>query len=315
MMRDLTRRSLRVLNGEGKSPIDLIEIRPIASSEDSTIYFCSGGSALTFDGHDYLPVNLGRAGIDEVLATESGSIPSTQVVIGNINTEMAQFINSVELEGATVTVREIDRTLLANARDAITITSGELREPTLTDSLLTFKVVGVLGQIDALTVPRRLWQPKCNYRFGSPSCGVDLLASPNTIVTAVEATCTKNFVIIPNSAIVAAGSPTDVSAFWAEGTISFVDGPNATQGRPIQRVTFLSLEWRFYVRLPFLSDPDVGDALLLQRGCPKTIAGCIERQGNADQFGGYPYVPYVAFPPVIEKNLSDDEEEVIWDNP
>src|SRR5205823_3143659 len=141
----------------------------------------------------------------------------------------------VELEGAQATLRTCDRRLLARPRDAMIVTVGEIRNPQLSESVLTFQIINVVGMLESVQIPRRLFQSHCNVPFGSQACGVDLSASPNTISTTVQAGSDEESIVVSSSVLTNAGS-LDPGDFWANGYIVAAGGPAVLQARPIHRI-------------------------------------------------------------------------------
>lgn len=177
------------------------------------------------------------------------------------------------------------------------LAQGEVRDPQLTGSMLTFQIANIVGIMERLTIPRRLWQPFCNYTFGCPSCGVNIANSPYAIQATVQGGSDKSDILLPPSVWDQAGNPADMQEFWAGGYILLETGPVATQARPIRQIAMQDGYVQVSVRYPFLGPPAVGDLALLRRGCRKTKADCTAR-GNLPNFGGFPDVPPPKLHPV-----------------
>ncbi|MGE5609983.1 MAG: phage BR0599 family protein, partial [Bacillota bacterium] len=195
-----------------------------------------------------------------------------------------------------------DRRLLSRQRDAMVLAQGEVRDPQLTGATLTFQVVNVIGLMERLTIPRRLWQAECNYAFGSASCGVNIANKPYSIEAVVQDGSARNAIIVSGSVLADAGNPTDLEDYWANGYLLFESGAAATQARPIGNIDQTNGgQVRFYVRYPFFGIPATGDKVLIRRGCRKNKADCKARR-NLSNFGGYPDVPPLKFKPVEAKD-------------
>lgn len=146
-------------------------------------------------------------------------------------------------------------------------------EPSSTRVRLTVK--SLLGQL-AVKLPKRLFSGRCPYALYDPDCGLTMPA-PTTRTVASPAPFT-------NTASSFAISGTDAAGFWTRGTAT-VNGETRTVTQ------FLVLGLRFLsVEPPFSSAPAIGDAVLLQLGCAKTIAACTAH-GNKPRFGGHPFIP------------------------
>jgi len=309
-MRDITRRHLRILNNENWMPIILMDIRLAGTSVESTIRLTNAGELVTWDGNDYSVVNMARGLLEEIVVTDTGNQPSLTIQISNIDLQMATLLSSVCLDDAEVTVRVCDRRLLTRARDRLELTTGRLRQPQLTGDSLLFQVINIIGQCDDTTIPNRLWKPECSLTYGSPACGVVLNDEPNTIITSVLSGTSIQYVVVGASVLSTAGSPADPNDFWNNGYLVFQDGICAASARSFQRYQLVGSEHRFYVKVPWLKTPSIGNTVLIRRGCGKIKADCLERQGNYLNYGGFVEVPYGAINPAIIGGLDDVNQ--IW---
>jgi hypothetical protein len=295
----LSRQLFRILNNSVLEPVDLLEIQLVGSDPSSTIRLVGNyGANLTWNGNAYTPCSISHGEIQDVLAAESGSVPSVTVVVSNVDLQVARLLNAIELERAKATLRVLDRRRVTASGDAMVITVGEIANPTVSDEALIFEIENVVGILERVTLPRRLFQSGCNYTFGSRACGVDVQASPNQIATTAQAGSTKYSVVVPGGVTAVGGS--DPTLFWANGYLWMIDGPAAPQARPIQRVDAGSN--RFYLQRPFLKDPGVGSNLVVRRVCKHNIEDCVAIQGNADNYGGYPDVPFGRIRPKLIKD-------------
>lgn len=297
-MRAISRKLFRVLLSNRFSPIDMMEIRLPGSTVGSTIRLTNAGESITWNSSTFKPVQFGRGSLDEILATEAGTVPSASVIINNVDTQMAGLLNSAELEQSEVVMYLADRRLLAEPRDAITMFVGSLRNPVLNERTFTFDVVNIMGMMEGIEIPRRFYQTKCNYRFGAPWCGVDLSASPNSIHSTTQAGTNEYVIALPGSVASTIGG--DANNNWLEGYILMKDGPAALQWREIYQIDVAGDPDLWFVRSPYLIHPGTGSGCIVRRGCPRTPDACAVRQPSAtsDNFGGFPNVPYGHVPPV-----------------
>lgn len=301
-MRSITRNLFRILNNEKLLPVQFLDLELVGAAASSPIRITDYGEPITWAGHDYVAVSMARGGIEEILSSETGESPESTLNISNIDAGMAAILSAADLNGALATLWVADRRLLVRQRDAMVLAQGEVRDPQLTGSMLTFQIVNVIGLMERLTIPRRLWQAECNYTFGSPSCGVNLANKPYSIEAIVQAGSARNAILVPNGVLAEAGNPTDLEDFWANGYLVFENGAAATQARPIGNIDQVAGGLvRFYVRYPFFGTPATGDKVLIRRGCRKTKADCKTRR-NLDNFGGYPDVPPLKFKPSETKD-------------
>lgn len=303
-MKSISLPVLDLLRSDKLDLIDLISIRPPGGTEASTVHLCSGGENRTVGSVTYNAVNIAMGQTDDRLISQPSNTPNIDISISNINTDMATLLNRFEIEDSLVTIKQCDRRLTGE-RHAWIVGTGRLDNANMNSQVLGFSVINVLGDLDNLVIPKRLWQPKCGYRFGSKACGVDLLASPNTIQTTAQAGTTSAYVVLDDSVLSAASNPDDPTDYWANGYIIMVNGDLATQIRPIHRYASVGGDNRFYVRFDFLKSPAPGDALLIQRGCRHTKSDCFIRQGNRLNYGGFKEVPYGLIKPSIIGNVPE----------
>jgi phage-related protein len=292
-MRPITRRTLSILNSDMAEPIVLLDLKLVGATDASTIRLTNAGEALNWNGNDYTPFPFNHSDVRELLATDGGSVPSVDVSASNVDLQMAGLLSAHELNGASAVLRVTDRKRVSLARDAITITRGEVRNPTLDGQALGFTIVNAVGMAEQITVPRRIFQKPCNYRYGSTACG----ATREQVATTAQSGSTDSIIILPEAAFAAAGVG-DRTEYWAAGYLLFYSGDCTLQMRPIQKIDGTSVHLGF----PLLATPAAGDDVLLRRGCRKTKADCTERQGNANNYGGYEGVPYGRITPVVRGN-------------
>ncbi|QOV90573.1 phage BR0599 family protein [Humisphaera borealis] len=69
-------------------------------------------------------------------------------------------------------------------------------------------------------------------------------------------------------------------------------GAAALQHAPFHRYQSIGGTHRIYLRYPLRVAPAEGDGVSIRRGCRKTLSDCEARQGDTDQFGGFPNTPY-----------------------
>jgi hypothetical protein len=294
-MRSITRKQLKVLQSERLEPVELVDLLVAGASTGSTLRLTNAGEQVTFGGNLYYPINMGRSEIRSVLEAEAGNQPSITLTVSNVDGQMAALLNRVELGGAAVEIWQHDRRLLARhadtaVRDALPLWRGEVRDPVLDGSTLLVQVVDVVTVLDRTSIPRRVFGADCGVAYGSAACGASL-ASPATILTTAQGGSTRKIVRLPTSILTTAGNPSDPDKFWANGYLTFAEGDNAVQSRPIQRVVNKGSSVWFFVRDEFLADPATGDDVYVRRGCPKTLEACEERQGHVLNHRGYPDVP------------------------
>lgn len=295
--RPLSRILLKCINGDDFQQIDLLDLKLVGQDPAQTIHVTSAGQKITWRGIDYFPIGMNVGNVDERAASSAGEAPAITVSITNVDRQMAKLLSAVELDGAEATLWRTDRRVLTD-RGPMQLTIGEVREVSLTDSVLTFQILTAIGQTERITIPRRSYQSHCNYVFGEPACSVNIHAAPITLTSTVQAGSIRNFIVIPTSLLTAAGSPADPSDFWDQGTVWLTDGPAGLQAKPFQRYELFSGQHRFWLRDPLLTIPNAGDPFTVRRACRKTPSDCQMYQGNLLNYGGFRDVPPIRFKPV-----------------
>lgn len=122
----------------------------------------------------------------------------------------------------------------------------------------------------------------CRWDFGSAECG----ATHETLSATVSA-------VTDELVFTLAFTGTFANDHWNKGTIDFTSGALAGI-RPVELFDWVSGgagAGTVTLLVPLPSAPAVGDAVTLTQGCSKLRARCVEIQGDATNFGGFPDVP------------------------
>lgn len=298
MPRNITRYALRVLQSDSYQPIDLVEIRPAGANPTSVIRITNAAETITWGGHTWVPINFSRSEMSEILSTQSGQEPNITVTFANIDRQAANLVSTTEIAGAKLKLWLHDRRRIIEkperTRDAILLVDGEVKNPSLADGVMTFDVVSVLGMIDPINIPRRSYGTTCSHTYLSAACG----ATGGKIETTILAHSNKYYLVVDDATLATAGD--DPTEYWKNGYIAMVDGAQALHGRPISRVATVGSQNRIYLRFPLRVDPETGDSVVIVRGCGKTKQDCIDRQGDANNFGGFEEIPADIKPVVIQ---------------
>ncbi len=122
----------------------------------------------------------------------------------------------------------------------------------------------------------------CRWDFGSTECG----ATPETLSATVSA-------VADDLSFTLTFSGTFANDYWNKGTVDFTSGALAGV-RPVEVFDWASGgagTGTVTLLVPLPAAPAVGDTLTLTQGCSKLRARCVELQGDATNFGGFPDVP------------------------
>ena len=139
--------------------------------------------------------------------------------------------------------------------------------------------VKVRSQLDTLTitVPRRYYQSSCNWRFGSPECGIDLADLTETGTVTSQASNGRDFVLSgrsePKDYYVGGVLTIDGKSqkIVESGSWGFINGPNVKLEYPLP----LGMEGKSYQIRP---------------GCGKNKEDC-QKFSNFNRYGGFLCVP------------------------
>ena len=309
-MRSTSVEVYRCLNAESAQPVDFIEIRLAAAGVTYTKRFTNAGRSVSLMGHTFTPIALSRGNVRDELITRGGTGQPLQVIVSNVDGQLATLLNKVRIDGAEAQFWTTDRTLLGLSPEPepLLMASGVIRNVSLSGNQGSFEIENVASVIERLQIPRRLHQRKCNYKFGSQSCGVDRTVSPNTIDTTVLSGSQRSYVHIAASVLDlipvkldrdGLPIPKDPSDFWAEGTIYVLSGENAATWRPFALYQLAGSNHRVWVKYPFAYDFVAGDDIRIVRSCRHTKEDCFDRQGDYLPYGGFEEIsPKVAADPL-----------------
>lgn len=299
-MRRVSRRLFNILNNDDFESVDFLRVQLVGQDPAQAFRFTNFGRDVTWDGDTWYAVEMTRGENHERVAASSGEVPALSVTVENVDRQMAKVLHEVEVEGSEATWWYTDRRLVGGTfRDCDLLTQGDVRNLTLTDRVLTFDVVNILGQTERENIPRRIYGYKCGYMFGaSGHCGVDVNSSPVAIATTLLAGSTEKYLVVPSSVLAAAGNPEDLNDFWGGGFAIMRDGRNGLQQRPFHRVEQFGSELRFYLHYELMNPPNVNDRVTIRQQCNRTKEDCaFFHGGSADQYGGYAEVPPGRFKP------------------
>lgn len=262
------------------------------------------GSTVTFE-----PFPFSRSALQEEVAASVDSAPDLTITASNVSSAMSGLLNSAIGELAKVSIWLTDRSLIdslaTRPRNACRISIGEIRDLSLTETTLSFRIASIMAQAGRVTVPRRTFIGECNYGFGDGSCGVnrhgnDANNVPIQVSTTAQAGTTANYIVVQSSVLTSFDDPADPIGFFSGADVLMTSGAAGLQSQPIQRVQQVGSQWRVYLRNALLTTPAVGDALTIRRWCRKTLSDCKLYHSDGSgimKYGGFPDMPPVLFRP------------------
>ena len=166
-MRPCSRQAFKVFNSDELEPVQLLDIVLVGQNPTNAIRITDAGETVTYNGNTYTPLPMSRGQVKEAVASSAGEFPAVQLTITNVGKHMASLLGQSEVEGAIATLRVTDRRLFgASMRplDAVELTTGEISDLQLSDTVLTFQILHPMGQQERSIVPRRIYQtrPRCS---------------------------------------------------------------------------------------------------------------------------------------------------------
>jgi uncharacterized phage protein (TIGR02218 family) len=221
--------------------------------------------------------------------------PAPTDLLGTASWEQAVWQG--QFDGATV---QLERAFMPTWGDTspgtVVLFAGRVSDLEASRTMVQLKVRSHLDLLN-IEMPRRLWQPSCNHNFGDAMCGYDRVNGKNadgaaTGIGALTFACAAR-----STATLLLGSP--ATGQYYQGTVIGLTGANTGQRRTITGIVTNQIA----VKLAFLSTPAAGDQFQVLPGCDRTLTTCGDvfqnsrvtsnghQAGNAERFGGFPFVP------------------------
>jgi uncharacterized phage protein (TIGR02218 family) len=241
--------------------------------------------SLTFGGTTWtnpgivLNTPTARRALGLEVATVRVSLVSATVTIGGVPVQQAAA--SGALDEARV---EIQRTYMAvpgTVPGTVLRFSGEVSDVEPGSLTVNLAIRSDTAKLDE-TLPRRITAAKCPYAIYSPQCGATKGGAFTTTRQVATGSTRKRIVL---SASMAANVTVDG---WIEFTSGALEGKSATIGALVPGGTDPTTAVDLYLPLP--STPEVGDTIVVVRGCNKTRTDCAVF-GRTVAYGGTPEMP------------------------
>lgn len=269
-MRDLAPTIVAEKDKSENRPIELYQVYLpevtlfLAAHDEPVPFFDEQGSPVT-----YLPIGVSRTPIKTNVETR---VDECTVSIDNINRDMSAYVAHTDLSGRRCRILKVFFGLLDDPDHAVTVFDGLMDAPTLNEHAMQ---VTVRSRLDTLTVatPKRRYRKLCNWKFGSPECGIDLASV--TVNGTVQAIDTEGKTVTLSDRSEPEGHFTDgvLTIAGESRMVAASDGPTVT------------------VDYPFTASV-IGEPYTLRRGCNKTYdESCVGRFQNGHRFGGFVSVP------------------------
>lgn len=217
------------------------------------------------------PIQRGK-----IRSTVDSKIDNVEIKISNVNDIFTSAIfNGTDFRGQLCEIIQIAYPAsLGNSGEYRYVFVGDIDAPTLDegDKVFTCQIIAKLPNTEC----GRYLMLQCNAEFANPNeCGAYKKTAQGTLTEQTS----KSTIYLKDR-----GEPTD---FWTDG-LFIANG----ERRRIASYIYNEKENRGEVILeyPFWDYP-LG-RYTIEQGCDKTHKTCINRFGNAENFGGFPSVPF-----------------------
>jgi len=261
---------------ESGAPIELYTI-----TGSDTFYYTSSAEPYVRDGITYEPVAMKRTAPTVSLKESSGNI---SIKFPFNNPFAARYLGGVPPSPDRLTIQQVhlgDPTAELNP-----LWSGSVSSVKFAGTEATVSLAGMMNVL-ATQVPTQTFSWMCDHNLFNNQCRVN------------EATFTFDFTVISISSdgvTVTLKDEGDAQAridadvaFFNGGT--FLTGVDGSQRMGVKfEPTSSTNEYTLVLLVP-ISGLAAGQAITFTAGCDKSIDTCVARFNNAENYGGFPYVP------------------------
>lgn len=269
-MRDL---SPDVATEKGKAenrPVELYQVY----LDETTLFFAAHDEHVDFFDEQGAPVTYYALGLSRtpIKTNVETKVDECTVSLDNVNREMSAYIAHTEFNGRRMKILKAFLDLLDDPDHAVTVFDGLMDAPVIGQDAMQVTVRSRLDTLGVVT-PRRRYRKLCNWRFGSPECGIDL--DGVTVTGTVDSVSQDGLTITDSDRSEAAG-------YFSDGVMT-IDSES--------RRVVASDEGEITLEYPFTEDV-TGKSYTLRRGCNKSYdESCVGRFNNGARFGGFLSVP------------------------
>lgn len=252
-------RELSMQNGE---PIEMYHF-----TVNSTHYrFTSAKSAITYDGNTYQPTLIKRGSID--FTTEKGR--------NNLKLQTVRDFAIADLfrvsPPSDVILLVVHRVHYGDSDGAV-IWTGRVLNCEWSDSIASLNCEPVSSSLQRIGL-KRMYQRQCPHVLYSTACGVDKNDHDLTItITDIDGLELTTATLI--------GGTNDYTGDYTGGFVVFGNEKRFIVGNPFYKIK---------INAPF-TDLEVGDSIVIYKGCSHTVITCYGVFNNLDNYGGMPHIP------------------------
>lgn len=251
-------------------PIELYQVY----LDGVTLFFAAHDENIEFFDEAEAPVTYHALGLSRtpIKTNVETKVDECTVSLDNVNREMSAYIAHTEFNGRRMKIIKVFLDLLDDPDHAVTVFDGLMDAPVISESAMQVTVRSRLDTLGVVT-PRRRYRKLCNWKFGSPECGIDLASV--TVTGTVLA-------ISGDGKTLTLSGRTEPAGHYVDGILT-VSG----ESRHVLASDGVSIT----VDYPF-SAVEVGKPYTLRRGCNKSYdESCVARFSNGARFGGFLSVP------------------------
>jgi len=251
-------------------PVELYQIY----LDETTLYLAAFDADIEFFNEAGAPARYYASGIRRtpIRANVESKVDECTVMLANVSRELSALFAHTEFIGRRMKIIKVFLDLLHDPDHAVTVFDGIMDAPSLDEKAMQVKVLSRLDTLGIIT-PRRRYRKLCNWKFGSPECGVNLAS---VTVTGVVSGIGSNGMTLTLS------GRSEPAGYYEDGVL--------TIGRE-SRIVIASNGSTITVDFPF-TEAKVGDSYTLRRGCDRTYdRSCVGRFNNGARFGGFLSIP------------------------
>ena len=253
-------------------PVWLYEFRIAPPSGSVTWRFTSHQQDVVYDGHNYSAVSIEHA---EIKSSARGDEESIEILSWWEQSNPLLAFFPVPL--ACPMDCSITETSVGNLATGRVLFAGRVGKVSAEGKRITATIrsrIDVLGRV----FPRFAMQPMCNYRLGSPSCGID--------VEAFKVTGDIELDSEDNARRITVAACAGEQGLYSHGWLITGSGTSTE----IRSILQSSEDGELTLNAP-LYLAEAGQSVTVYQGCDGRSSTCVETFDNYERYGGHPFIP------------------------
>jgi len=228
--------------------------------------YTSGDVAVEYDGYTWQPATIERGTVQYNSNLDCSEL---DVTFAKVDPAVAAYLAGTPLVRAWIEILKLFRD--QNPYETLTLFIGEVQEVTLKGPAARARCVGaerVLQQI----VPRRVYQPECNWTLFGAQCGLAEASYKLTTTVTVSG---------DGMTLESADFGAQPDGYWVLGSIEYGSYKRLAV---LHSGNYITLN----AKIPGL---ETGMSVDAYPGCDGKLATCRDKFDNLLNFGGHPYIP------------------------